>query len=190
MMPEPIDLESQKILLQLARQALEEAVQGKPLQPLDLGVLPEGLREPGATFVTLTIAGSLRGCIGALEAYQPLAEDVREHAVAAGLDDYRFMPVTAEELPLVQIEVSFLTAPQPLDYKTPADLIQKLRPNVDGVILMYGPSRATFLPQVWEKLPDPAQFLNHLCEKMGMPRNTWQHKLLKVLTYQVQEFQE
>lgn len=189
-MPEPIDLESQKILLQLARQALEQAVQGKPLQPLDLGSLPETLREPGATFVTLTIAGGLRGCIGALEAYQPLAEDVREHAVAAGLDDYRFMPVTVEELPLIQIEVSLLTTPQPLEYKTPAELIQKLRPGVDGVILMYGPARATFLPQVWDKLPDPAQFLSYLCEKMGMPRDAWRHKPLKVLTYQVQEFNE
>jgi AmmeMemoRadiSam system protein A len=177
-------------LLKLARQALESAVSGKELPGLDLAQYPPEFAEPGATFVTLTTHGELRGCIGALEAYQPLAEDVREHAVAAALQDYRFPPVQPNELPSIEIEISRLTSPQPLQYTTPQDLVSKLRPGIDGVILKDGFRRATFLPQVWEKLPDPVDFLGNLCYKMGADFNLWQHKHLDVLTYQVEEFHE
>ena len=177
-------------LLKLARRAMESAVLGKSLQPLNLEDFPAEFSESGATFVTLTSYGQLRGCIGALEAYQPLAEDVCEHAVAAALQDYRFPPVHPNELASIQIEISRLTAPQPLEYTTPLDLISKLRPGVDGVILKDGFRRATFLPQVWEKLPDPLEFLAHLCAKMGADPELWRHKHLEVLTYQVEEFHE
>jgi AmmeMemoRadiSam system protein A len=161
----------------------------KPLR-LELGSYSPLLQQNGASFVTLTIEGELRGCIGALEAYQPLVEDVSEHAVAAALDDYRFMPVSVDELDLIQIEISRLTPPQPLVYTDAEDLVAHLNPGRDGVILKDGMRRATFLPQVWEKLPDPAQFLGNLCEKMGAPYQLWQRKQLQVLIYQVEEFHE
>jgi AmmeMemoRadiSam system protein A len=182
--------EEQKILLQLARQALEQAVRGEPIRPVDLKSLPPRLRKPGATFVTLTMDGNLRGCIGALEPYQPLAEDVREHAIAAALDDYRFMPVQEYELPFIRIEISYLTLPTPLEYQTPEELLARLRPGIDGVVIRDGFRRATFLPQVWEKLPEKEEFLSHLCEKMGAPPDYWRRKHLQVETYQVQEFHE
>ena len=189
-MEELLSAEEKAILLGLARQAIEDAVQGRPFSPLDLNSLPDSIRKPGASFVTLTINRELRGCIGALEAYQPLAEDVREHAVGAALQDYRFPPVSEDELKDLEIEISRLTPPQPLRYKTPEELLERLRPGVDGVILRDGLHRATFLPQVWEKLPDPPDFLSHLCAKMGASPNTWRYRPLQVYTYQVEEFHE
>ncbi|GAB4457097.1 MAG: hypothetical protein Kow0070_08500 [Anaerolineales bacterium] len=189
-MTEKLTAEEQKTLLRLAREAMEHAVRGETLPPLDLSSLPPALREAGASFVTLTIGGQLRGCIGALEAYQPLAEDVREHAIAAALQDPRFPPVREDELSRIQVEVSRLTRPLPLDYKDASDLLSKLRPGVDGVVLRDGFRRATFLPQVWEKIPDPAEFLDNLCYKMGASPDLWRRKRLDVLTYQVEEFHE
>lgn len=179
-----------QILLRLAREAMESAVKGEALPPLDRQSLPSPLREEGASFVTLTIHGELRGCIGALEAYQPLADDVREHAVAASLRDPRFPPVGESELSRIRLEVSRLTAPTPLEYSSGDDLLKKLRPHVDGVILKDGFRRATFLPQVWEKIPDPAEFLDHLCQKMGVRPGLWRDAKLVVQTYQVEEFRE
>ena len=189
-MPTHLTAEEQRQLLGMAREALEAGVSGKPLPPLRLEALPPRLQERGATFVTLTRKGELRGCIGALEAYQPLAEDVRQHAVAAALEDYRFPPVQPEELDEVEIEISYLSPPVPLDYDSPAELMDQLRPGVDGVILSDGIRRATFLPQVWEKISDKALFLSHLCEKMGAPYDYWTRKRLQVFVYQVEEFKE
>ena len=189
-MEHKLSLEEQQTLLRIARESMEAGVQGKPLAPLDERSLPAPLREQGASFITLTIRGQLRGCIGALEAYQPLAKDVREHAIAAALEDPRFPPVREDELSIIQIEVSRLTRPLPLEYKDAADLLSKLRPHVDGVILRDGGRRATFLPQVWEKIPDPSEFMNNLCYKMGLSDNAWRVKHLEVLTYQVEEFRE
>lgn len=182
--------EEKDTLLSLARQALEMGVRGEKLPPLELETIPKRLREQGASFVTLTIDGNLRGCIGALEPYQPLVNDVREHAVAAALQDYRFPNVKLEELPLIEIEVSRLTVPVPLTYDSPGDLLNKLRPNIDGVLLRDGERRATFLPQVWEKIPDPAEFLDNLCYKMGSAAELWRTKHLDVSIYQVEEFHE
>lgn len=182
--------EEKAYLLKLARQALELGVRGQPLPPLDLDSLTPTLRENGASFVTLTIDGELRGCVGTLEPHQPLAEDVREHAVAAALEDYRFPPVNEAELPKIKIEVSRLTLPTPLAYTDAQDLLAKLRPGVDGVVLRDGWRRATFLPQVWEKIPDRAEFLDNLCYKMGIAPNTWRQKHLEVLVYEVEEFHE
>jgi uncharacterized protein len=106
------------------------------------------------------------------------------------MEDYRFPPVQASELKDIEIEISRLTIPQPLDYEGPVDLLDKLRPGVDGVILKDGFRRATFLPQVWEKLPDKAAFLTHLCQKMGAAADLWRRKKIEVLTYQVEEFHE
>ena len=179
-----------RTLLHLARQALEAGVRGLPLPPIDTSKMTPVLTAGGASFVTLTINGELRGCIGALEPYQPLAEDVREHAVAAALEDYRFPQVQEAELPLISIEISRLTVPVPLDYTTSEDLVAKLHPGVDGVILRDGFHRATFLPQVWEKIPEKEAFLANLCYKMGASPNSWRRKHMEVLIYEVEEFHE
>lgn len=189
-MEDALTQEEQQLLLRLAREALERGVRGETLPPLDPSSLTPRLQEPGATFITLTRDGELRGCIGTLEPYQPLAEDVREHAVAAALEDPRFPPVRENELDRIQIEVSRLTRPVPLEYRDADDLLSKLRPHVDGVILRDGPRRSTFLPQVWEKIPDPAEFLENLCYKMGADPHLWRKKHPEVLVYQVEEFHE
>ena len=190
-MEDKLTFEEQQTLLRLGRAAMERAVRGEKLAPLDEATLSPHLQEQGSSFVTLTIDGQLRGCIGGLEARQSLAEDVRQHAVAAALEDPRFPPVTQDELNGIQIEVSRLTRPHPLEYKDAEDLLSKLRPHVDGVILRDGMyHRGTFLPQVWEKIPDPAEFLNNLCYKMGLSKNLWRNKHLDVLIYQVEEFHE
>jgi len=190
MMDDKLTLEEKQTLLKLARQSLEAGVRGAALPNTDPATLTPALRAAGAAFVTLTVQGELRGCIGALEPYQPLAEDVREHAVAAALEDYRFPQVQESELANIKIEVSRLTIPKPLEYKDAGDLLGKLRPGVDGVILRDSFRRATFLPQVWEKIPDPAGFLANLCHKMGAAPDTWKRKHLEVLVYQVEEFHE
>ncbi len=189
-MEDQLTLEEQRTLLRMAREAMECGVKGAKLLPLDESLLTPHLHEEGASFVTLTVRGQLRGCIGALEPYQPLAEDVREHAVAAALEDPRFPPVSERELRGIQIDVSRLTRPIPLDYKDANDLLSKLHPYMDGIILRDAFRRSTFLPQVWEKIPEPAEFLNNLCYKMGASPDLWRKKHLEVLTYQVEEFHE
>ncbi|GAB4530536.1 MAG: hypothetical protein Fur0018_17910 [Anaerolineales bacterium] len=185
-----LDTVERTLLLRLARQALTQAVQGQALTPLSLADLPPALRAAGASFVTLTRRGALRGCIGALEAYQPLAEDVREHAVAAALQDYRFPPVSPDELAEIHIEISCLTPQKALPYTDADSLLKALRPGVDGVVLRDGFRRATFLPQVWEKIPAPQDFLSQLCLKMGAPPDLWRRKPLEVSIYQVEQFEE
>jgi len=190
-MQDKLTLEEQQTLLRLAREAMERGVRGEKLPPLDESTMPPHLREQRSSFITLTVHGQLRGCIGGLEPKQSLAQDVREHAVAAALEDPRFPPVSERELNGIQIEVSRLTRPVPLEYKDANDLLSKLRPHVDGVVLRDGTyRRATFLPQVWEKISDPAEFLKNLCYKMGVSENLWRNKHLDVLTYQVEEFHE
>lgn len=179
-----------KELLIIARQAISAVVNGEPFNKVDLKGLSKNLQEEGVSFVTLTINSRLRGCIGALEAYQPLALDVQEHAIAAALEDYRFSPVTPKEVPLLNIEISWLTPTIHLEYSDNENLISKLRPGIDGVLIKDGQHRATFLPQVWEQIPDREDFLSHLCLKMGALPDLWQKKHLEVLTYQVEEFKE
>ncbi len=191
MMPDRLTPEEQKTLLSLARQSIEIATQGEPLPQLDLMSYSPCLQEWGVTFVTLTEDGDLRGCVGALEAYQPLVEDVREHAMAAALNDYRFAPVRPDEVKALHIEISRLTTPLPLEYQDANDLLEKLHPGQDGVLIRAGVyARATFLPQVWEKLSDPAEFMTHLCLKMGGPGNLWRRQRLNVFIYQVEMFEE
>jgi len=190
-MQDKLTIEEQRLLLRLAREAMECGVRGGKLSPLDEASLSPRLYEQGSTFITLTVRGELRGCIGGLEAHQPLAEDVRQHAIAAALEDPRFPPVKEEELNGIQIEVSRLTRPLPLEYEDADDLLSKLHPYVDGVILRDGTyRRATFLPQVWEKIPDTAEFLNNLCYKMGVNHDLWRSKHLDVFVYHVEEFHE
>ncbi len=189
-MEDVLTAEEKQILLRLARKALRRGVEGQAPPDVDLESVGTRLKAPGASFVTLTVRGALRGCIGALEPFQPLAMDVREHALAAALEDPRFPPVTSDELDQIEIEISRLTMPVSLNYRDCDDLLNRLRPQVDGVILRDGHRRATFLPQVWEKIPAKADFLDNLCYKMGAAPDTWRKKHLEVLTYQVEEFHE
>jgi AmmeMemoRadiSam system protein A len=142
------------------------------------------------TFVTLKIGGQLRGCIGSLVGREPLVEGVRSNVINAAFHDPRFRRLTNKELDRVSIEVSVLTAPQPLAYSDPEDLIAKLRPGIDGVTIRKGEAGSTFLPQVWEQLPDHESFLSHLCKKAGLPADAWHSGDLDVEIYQVQYFQE
>ncbi|MDO9547185.1 MAG: AmmeMemoRadiSam system protein A [Pelolinea sp.] len=179
-----------EISLKIAREAISGMVINKRLDQIELENYSVVLRAPGASFVTLTKNEQLRGCIGAIEAYQPFILDVQEHAVAAALEDYRFPPVRKEEIQQIEIEISHLTPMQKLDYSTPEDLTSKLRVNVDGVLIKANSRRATFLPQVWEKVPNPEQFLSQLCVKMGSVPTLWKTQKIQVFTYQVESFKE
>ncbi|HOJ15372.1 MAG TPA: AmmeMemoRadiSam system protein A, partial [Deltaproteobacteria bacterium] len=134
--------------------------------------------------------GRLRGCIGTLEARESILEGIRRNAINAAFKDPRFPPLGKDELARVRIEVSVLTEPKPLPYKDPDDLVRKLRPGVDGVIIRKGWATATFLPQVWEQLEDPREFLSHLCLKAGLDAQAWERGGLEVETYQVQCLEE
>ena len=180
----------QFVLLKIARQAIEKVALRAPIPDLIFEDFTPRLKEPGVSFVTLTIDGNLRGCIGALEPHSPLAKDVQEHAIAAAVQDFRFPRVEPSELPFIHIEISILTPSKPLIYETPEELLLNIRPHIDGVILQDGVKKSTFLPQVWKNLHHPEEFLSHLCMKMGAPRDLWRNKPLKVYTYQVQEFGE
>lgn len=158
-------------LLTLARNAIASRF-GLPTQPVDNSHTPE-LEAPGATFVTLTQQGQLRGCIGSLEAWRPLRQDVQENALAAAFRDPRFEPLDANELSITQVEVSLLTPPEPMAFISEADALAQLRPDIDGVIFSVGSRRSTFLPQVWEQLPNPALFMAHLKQKAGLPADYW-----------------
>ena len=172
-------------LLALARNAIAARFGQATTTPADL---PE-LHAKGATFVTLTQRGQLRGCIGSLEAWRPLREDVQQNALAAAFRDPRFDPLGAEELPLTRVEVSLLTPAAPLSFVSEADALAQLRPNIDGVILTAGSRRSTFLPQVWEQLPDPAVFMAHLKQKAGLPATYWGADV-RLERYQVQKWKE
>jgi AmmeMemoRadiSam system protein A len=147
------------------------------------------LARAAASFVTLTRQGALRGCVGSVHAYRSLLVDVRENAKAAAFHDTRFRPLAAVELDLVRIEVSLLSPPEPLAAADEREALQRLRPHVDGVIFEAGRLRSTFLPQVWEQLPDPRDFLAHLKAKAGLPPDFWSEQV-RLLRYQVTKWVE
>lgn len=173
------------ILLVLARNAIARQLH-QPLQPV---AEHPALADRGATFVTLTQAGELRGCIGSLEAHRDLKDDVEHNARAAAFADPRFPPLTAAEFGRTRVEVSLLTRPEFVEFKDEADALSKLRPNVDGVIFFSGCRRSTFLPQVWETLPEPKLFMAHLKQKAGVAPDFWGSNVM-LATYQVQKWRE
>jgi AmmeMemoRadiSam system protein A len=187
-MSEKLSSEEKRILLDLAHKAIVSAVHGERAPVADLSELPPLLREAGASFVTLLDSrGELRGCIGTVEAHDPLAHDVQFNAAGSALRDPRFRPVRPDELEGLQIELSILTPPEQLDYDGPTDLLTKIRPGVDGVIIEKDWHRATLLPSVWAKIPDPNQFLAMLCLKAGLPEDEWRRGSLTVHVYQAQK---
>ncbi len=173
-------------LLKLARENLEASVKGlPPVVPSDVPALTKELR---GCFVTLTKNNNLRGCIGYIEGIKPLYEAVIDNAKNAALSDPRFPQVSAKELPDIVVEVSVLTKPEPIDYANPEDLLGKICAGSDGIILKKGYNQSTFLPQVWEQLPDKVSFLQHLSVKGGMPADGW--KTANVSRYRAIHFQE
>ena len=163
------DVDLGHALLTIARCAIGAELGFRPIAAASHGALTQ----PAATFVTLKLADDLRGCIGSLKPLRPLGVDVRENAIAAAFRDPRFPPLAVDEYEAVSVEVSLLSADERLRVRDEADLLARLRPNVDGVVLEYGHHRATFLPQVWESLPEPRDFLAALKRKAGLPADFW-----------------
>jgi hypothetical protein len=186
----PFTAEERKFLLDLARKTLKSVTAGGGLPKPKADAVPARLKEAKGCFVTLTKNGQLRGCIGNILPAGPLYEAVMENAQNAARRDFRFAPVTPDELDKIHIEISVLTEPQPLEFKSPEDLLNKLQPQKDGVVLKIGLRSATFLPQVWEQLPDKVQFLSHLAQKAGCEPGAWRGKDVSVSVYQVEAFAE
>lgn len=174
-------------LLVLAYDSIRHGLlHNKPL-PVKTENFSEPLQQTAASFVTLHKHGELRGCIGTLEARQPLANDVVEHAYAAAFQDSRFPALDPAELDQLDIEISVLTQPIALHFSSEADLLQQIRPGIDGLILESGFNRGTFLPSVWEQLPDAKMFLDHLKLKAGLPTDWWRDDV-KISRYETLSF--
>jgi AmmeMemoRadiSam system protein A len=173
------------LLTALARAAIAERFGTSPARLAH----PDWLDAPGAVFVTLSEGGRLRGCIGSLEAHRSLAEDLLANARAAAFRDPRFPPVQAAELDHLRVEVSILSPAEPMQFTDEADALAQLSPGIDGVILEHGFHRATFLPQVWEQLPDRRVFIAHLKAKAGLPADFWAPDI-RLSRYTVQKYAE
>lgn len=164
--------EQRETLLALAEESIEKGLYGEQTS-IDPVAYPGVLAENGASFVTLNKNQQLRGCIGSLEAHQPLVIDVASNAYSAAFRDPRFSPLVREELPELAIHISVLTSAEPMHFDSEASLLEQLQPHVDGLILTAGPRRGTFLPSVWESLPDAREFLRQLKWKAGLPTDYW-----------------
>lgn len=164
-------------LLALARDSIARGARGESAQALELDTFPPGLTRQAACFITLYANGELRGCIGTLTARRALVTEVVHMARAAAFEDPRFPPVAHAELDGLQISVSVLSPAEPMSFTSERDLVSQLRPGVDGLILRDGANAGTFLPSVWEKIPEPADFLNHLKRKAGLPMSHWSNRL-------------
>ena len=180
-----VDQQLGDALLARARNAIASELGGVQVKE------PEhpALHQRGATFITLTQQGRLRGCIGSIEAFRPLDQDVRENARAAAFRDPRFAPLSAGELAATRVEVSLLTPAEPIHFASEEDAVRQLRQGIDGVILESERHRGTFLPQMWERLSDPWQFMSELKRKAGLAEGLWS-KDLKLYRYEVQKWSE
>jgi hypothetical protein len=163
----------QRELLAIARRSIVEGFSRVAPLPMQLSNFAAALRAPAAVFVTLTRNGELRGCIGSLQARDPLVRAVANAAFGSAFEDPRFEPLQAAFMERIQIEISVLSALQPFAVDSRADLLQSLRPGIDGLLIEDRGRRATFLPKVWEKIPDPEDFVAHLLLKAGLPSAHW-----------------
>jgi AmmeMemoRadiSam system protein A len=178
-----------KTLLKLARQAIATYLQSGEMLSADLDNLPGNLSEPQGTFVTLELDKQLRGCIGNLTPIEPIAQNVINNAINAAFKDPRFQPVTSAELQEIKIEISIISPLKHLAYHDSEDLLKKIKPG-QGLIIHEKLASATFLPQVWQELPEKQDFLSHLCAKAGLSANAWKAGKLKVETYEVENFSD
>jgi len=182
---EPLPGDAGQVLLPIARAAIANELGIARSAPADL----PWLKQEGASFITVTDSGNLRGCIGTLRPHRALAEDVRSNAVAAAFRDPRFKPLTASEFSAVSIEISVLSALEGLDFTDEPHALSQLRAGIDGVVFEYGHHTSTFLPQVWESLKEPAEFLAHLKYKAGLPPDFWAPEV-KLMRYTVAKWRE
>lgn len=178
---------NRRVLIEVARQAIRHGLEtGRPLRVDPVGY-PAELQAASATFVTLQTGGRLRGCIGHLAAHQPLVADVAENAFAAAFRDPRFPPLTDGEWPDIDVHISVLTPPERLEVGTEQQLLDALEPGRDGLIIADAGRRATFLPSVWESLPNKIEFLRHLKQKAGLEANYWS-PTLAAFRYETENF--
>jgi len=185
--PATLSARERAILLDVARRSIAHGLDhGTPLR-VDPADYPEPLRAERAAFVTLLRDGELRGCIGHLEACQALVMDVAENAFAAAFRDPRFPPLSRQESARLEVHLSVLSPPEPMTFSCEADLLAQIRPGIDGLILREGSARGTFLPSVWESLPQPQDFLNHLKRKAGLPAGHWSDRI-RVERYTTESF--
>lgn len=182
--------EEKRLLLNLSRKSLEEFFETGKKYKAESKNMPEKFKEKAATFITLTINGELRGCIGMLEASRALYEDIIENTYSAAFNDGRFEPLSPDELKEIKIEISILTNPQPLIYSDANDLLEKLEKDKPGLILKMAVYQATFLPQVWDELSDPVEFLEQLSLKAGLSADDWLVKQPQFFWYEVVNFAE
>jgi AmmeMemoRadiSam system protein A len=175
-----------EVLHRIARQAILHGLESEAPPTVDLEGLSQILLEPGAAFVTLQLDGRLRGCIGSLLPRRSLAEDVAHNAYGAAFGDFRFPPLSLSEFPRLELHISVLTPLVRMEVESREELLKILRPGIDGLVLDDPPHRSTFLPQVWESLPDPEDFVGELLVKGGLPRDHWS-STLKVERYSVVE---
>lgn len=181
--------EHQNLLLKIARAAIFQGLAKSEEDTPLLREVPAELMEERATFVTLEIEGRLRGCIGMLEACRPLAQDVEENARSAAFQDPRFPPLSRKEFDRLEIHISVLSPPEEISFSSEADLLDQIHPGSDGLILQEGFSRGTFLPSVWDELPEKERFLSHLKLKAGLPETYWSDTL-QVFRYTAEYFGE
>jgi AmmeMemoRadiSam system protein A len=179
-----------EFLLHLARRSIVEFAASGRTPELDASQIPPAVRSPRGCFVTLTTRGELRGCIGNILPREPLYRAVMNNACGAAFRDTRFEPVSPAEIPGLEIEISVLTEPQPVEAASPEELLRTLRPGVDGVVLRTGGRTATFLPQVWEKIPGAENFMDALAGKAMLPASAWREPGAVILVYQVEAFEE
>ncbi len=178
-----------RLLLQVARAAISNTLGPSMALPDPEGQTADVLHAPGASFVTLNQHGELRGCIGSLQAHRPLFADIQTNAIGAALHDPRFAPLTLRELDITTVEVSVLSAMQPLRFESESHALAQLRAGMDGLVFEFGRYRSTFLPQVWEQLPDAAEFMAHLKHKAGLAPNFWAPEV-RLQRYTVSKFKE
>jgi AmmeMemoRadiSam system protein A len=180
-----------KLMLSLARKSIHHYLEHKKILAVDRKEIPKALLDEGACFVTLRIGKELRGCIGSLEAHRPLLDDLLHNAIASAFSDPRFPALRENEFHKIGISISVLTIPKPLKVKDSADLLKKLIIGKTGLIIRKGYSGATFLPAVWEEVPEKKDFLTHLCWKAGLPPNEWKNTAdMQFFTYGAIEFSE
>lgn len=182
-----LSAEDKETCHQVARDSIRYGLEHGTKLQLNTHDYSAELQQNFATFVTLHKNGNLRGCIGALEAYQPLINDIAEHAYAAAFNDPRFPKLEQSEYDQIDIEISVLSIPEEIEFTDENDLLNKIRPGIDGLILEHGYNRGTFLPSVWEQLPDKKDFLNHLKMKAGLPTSWWDDKA-KISCYETLSF--
>lgn len=185
----PLDEAQRRELLSLARESIDSALRAGDALDFPQARLRPALMEPQSSFVTLRIGQELRGCCGTIEVSRPLAEDIWHNARSSAFKDPRFPPLTIEEWTRVHLHVSVLSTPEALPVATEQELLAKLRPHVDGLILEHGAARATFLPSVWEQIDDPARFVRQLKLKAGWPADFWSPQL-RIRRYSTESFGE